>query len=783
MSRKSRIKKNRKSVLRLFGWGGAAGLTALAILFVYCYSLFGELEVLMRKNPEDQRIQPSVIYSDVFILHKGDIADDSFLTERLKELRINFESTADRITWKSRDFAYPESILPANSPFRAAANQVVTVSIKDGRFDQFSIDGKESEGIAVEPIPVAQLTGSSRTIQDYIDWENIPSQISLAITAIEDQRFMEHHGFDPRSLARALWADFRSRAMSQGGSTITQQLVKNLLGSHQKTLFRKVRELVLAILMDARYEKEKILEKYLNVLYFGQIGALEVHGVSEAAKYFYNKSLNQLSLAEIALIAGVIRGPTVYSPYTHLQLALERKNTVLKKMAELGYITNAELKSALAEKLVFARPSLVNNKAPYFVDFVKSQVLDQLSDRVSNDDLSGQGLKIFTTIDLFLQRRADIAVSTTVREIEAKYKIQRPLRLEGILVAAEPKTGFVRALVGGRSYAETTFNRVLNMKRQVGSTFKPIAYLSALRKGTDDKGAPYTGAYLIDDEPWVYHWQNGKRSWTPHNYEKGYRGRITLREAFANSINIPMAKIGVDVGPERVIDTAHKLGVVSPLAAVPSLVLGSVDLEPLELLQVYSTFANRGTRVELTTVRSVVDRNGAPIAHYESQSSEEFDPKLIDIINDLLQSVVKEGTAKTMPLYGYTKPARGKTGTTSFSRDAWFAGFSQGLVAVTWTGFDELKTPDVDDDEGARKFKSPALLTGAGAALPTWARFFAAAKPSKREDTDMQPDSSLERINIDRATGLRAKRSCPSSNVYEELFLPNTAPSADCNIH
>jgi penicillin-binding protein 1B len=766
-------------ILSALSWTAVIGVVATAALIVYCSSLFQELEPLMAQTP---RAQPSTIYSDAFVLHKGDNYADSFLTERLGDLHIAFSENGDRLEWATRDFDYPESILPSDSPLRAPPGKPVKVHVASGRVDAIEIDGKDAEAVILEPAPVAQLAGATRSIRNYVKLENIPAGLLQAIIAIEDQRFLEHPGFDIRSLARAVWVNLKSRALSQGGSTLTQQLVKNLLGTHQKTLFRKVRELVLAILMEARYSKDAILEKYLNEVYFGQIGSLEVHGVAEAARYFFNKPLEKLSLPEMAMIAGVIRGPAVYSPYKYLKRATERKNTVLRKMEELRIITPTELKDALAEKLAFAPPSLVNNKAPYFVDYVKSQVLEQLGERVSAEDLSAAGLRVFTTLDMPLQRRADRAVSTTVRELEARYKIAPPLRLEGILVAADPRSGFVRALVGGRSYAETTFNRVLNMKRQAGSTFKPIAYLAAFEKGADANGIPYTGAYMLDDEPWTYKFGAGK-TWTPHNYEKGYRGRITLREAFANSINIPMAKVGVDVGPERVVETARKLGVSEALSAIPSIVLGSIDISPMDLLQVYCTFANRGERSELTTVRAIVDENGRVLARFVPRVERVFEPARIDHLNSFLATVVREGTAKLMPAMGYSKPAFGKTGTTSFSRDAWFAGFSQGLAAVTWTGFDELKTPDSEDEDEARSFKPPAALTGAGAALPTWARFFAAAKPSPLVDPDSPVDPSLETVRIDKASGLRARPGCPAENQYNEVFLPNTVPGGDCPLH
>ena len=770
--------KGSSFIRRFIAWSLVIGVVSAAALFVYCASLFQELETMMGQTPH---FQPSIIYSDAFVLRKGAIYDNTFLTERLKDLRLPYTEADGKIQWQSRRFDYPEFVLPLDSPLRPPPQSSLTVEIDDGRVESITMGENEVDAIALEPTAVAQLAGSHHEIRDYAKLQDIPTPLLQAIISIEDQRFLEHIGFDMRSLARAVWVNLQNRAMSQGGSTITQQLVKNLLGSTQKTLFRKARELVLAILIEARYDKDTILEKYLNEVYVGQIGSLEIHGVAEAARYFYNKQLDKLTLAEMALIAGIIRGPAYYSPYKYPKRSLERKDTVLRKMEELKIITEPELKTSLAENVVFAKPSLVNNRAPYFVDYVKAQVIEQLKDHISAEDLSAEGLRIFTTLDLPLQRRADDAVATTVRDLEARYKIAAPVRLEGLLVAADPATGSIRALVGGRSYSETTYNRVLNMKRQVGSTFKPIAYLAAFLKEIDQKGRAYSAAYMVDDEPWTYSYHD--KTWSPRNYEKAYRGHITLREAFINSINIPMARIATDVGMERVVETAKKLGIKENLPAIPSLSLGSVDLKPFDLLQAYSTIANRGEFVELTTVRGIVDENGRVLARFQPRRERAFEPPVIDLLSELLRGVTTNGTAKILPNLGYTKIARGKTGTTSFYRDAWFAGFSQGLVAITWTGFDELKIPDEEDEEAMRNFKTPANLTGAGSALPAWARFFVKARPSKLEEPEPELDPSLERLQIDRTSGLRAKSTCPSELVYEEVFLPETAPTGDCQIH
>ncbi|MGE4232388.1 MAG: transglycosylase domain-containing protein [Bacteriovoracia bacterium] len=735
---------------------------------------------------QQMEFQPTVVYSDVKRIKKGDLYDNLFLPERLKDLRIAYQTPAPgSIQWTTRQADYPESIPQPT----VSAGAFVKIISTDGMISSIQAtengETKELEEIILEPTPVAQLSGGNSSIRDYRTLDQIPTKLSEAIIAIEDQRFLEHVGFDPRSLARALWINIKNRTLSQGGSTLTQQLVKNLLGKRQKTLSRKFRELILAILIEFTYSKDAILEKYLNEVYFGQIGSLEVHGVAQAAKYFFNKSIEDLSLAEKALIAGVIRGPGVYSPYRHLDRALERKDLVLKKMAELKLLSQEELNAALAEKLTFAPPAFSINKAPYFTDYVKAFLQDKLKEFPKEELDSGfdqLGLKIYSTLDLQLQAHAAKAVLQNTKDLEQRYKITPPLRLEGILVAAEPSEGAIVSLVGGRSYGESTFNRVLNMKRQVGSSFKPVAYLAAILKGKDEAGVPYSPAYMIDDMPWTYEY-NEDQSWSPKNYEKEYRGRITLHEAFANSINIPMAKIGIDVGLRGVMDTAYKLGVKTKLFFVPSMTLGSIDLNATELLQVYSTIANRGVRTDLFSVRAVTDQNGRLLYTHTPVSEKVFEPAPMDVLRGLMRNVTTEGTARSIPAWGYKKYSFGKTGTTSFSRDAWFSGYSEGIVAITWIGFDELKIPNEDDEEAVKNFKSPALLTGAGAALPSWIRFMISSFPSKQASPEPEVSSELVKKKIDRKSGLLAKPTCPEDQIFEDWFMPDTWPTEECNLH
>jgi penicillin-binding protein 1B len=734
---------------------------------VYSWYTFREIEKLMGQTPSSQ---PTLLYSDVFKLSKGDDFANSHLLERLRQLNIDLktESSSDGsstlVRWTARTFTHPAVLLedvPGHVP-NGGSRVVVTVS--DGVVSSILENDEEIETIILEPLMIAQFAGAYTAIRDYVPLEQIPTVLKEAIISIEDQRFREHPGFDLKSLARALWVNLRSGSISQGGSTITQQLVKNLALSNRRTIWRKIRELILAVLIEFRYDKEKILEKYLNEVYFGQIGALEIHGVSDAARYFFNKPLDGLSQAEMALLAGLIRGPAYYSPYRHLDRALARKDTVLKKLAEQHYIAEEELNAALSEKILLAPPTHGKNIAPYFADYIKAAVIEQLADRISQDDLGAEGLRIYTTMDPVLQSLAEQSTKESIIELEKNLKIPATLRLEGLLVVADHHLGFIRAIVGGRSYAETTFNRVLNMKRQAGSTFKPFVYLAAFAKGQDQNGEAYTPSYLILDEPFELTY-GGKQKWAPQNYDRSFKGSITLREALIHSINVPAAKVAIDVGIDQVIDTIKKLGVSSDLLEVPSISLGSVDVASLELLQAYSTIANRGQRIDLTAIKLITDKEGSPIARHQTVVQTIYEPGLFELIDSLLLDVTRSGTAKAMGSLGYKKPAHGKTGTTSHYRDSWFAGYSQGLSAVSWVGFDELK--NAEDN----KIK----LTGASAALPLWARYFRKARPSPHTVED-PPYEVVTELPIDFTKNCKATLQTPKEHEKIELYLPGTAP-------
>ncbi len=713
--------------------------------------------------------QPTLIYSDSTIIHPGDDVRDLQLNERLKRLNLPVEESSDgpRHSWRWRPRGEIAPIASLDDPTAAqpAAADTVEVRSEAGRITELLVNSASAPALALEPLLIARIAGTAKTIQDYIPLDQVPAVLKEAIISVEDQRFREHFGFDPRSLARAVWINFKSRSWTQGGSTITQQLVKNLLQSSQKNLYRKLRELILAVFIELRYDKDQILEKYLNEVYFGQVGTLEVHGVADAAKYFFSKPLERLTIGEMAFLAGIIRGPAVYSPYRNKDRAIARRDTVLHKLAEQHYIAQKELEEALREQLLFAPPSHGRNTSPFYADFVKAQVIDELGDRISQEDLGREGLRIYTAMDPILQRAAEQSADEMARVLEKRLGIKAPLRLEAALVSVDHAKGLIRALAGGRSYTESSFNRVLNMKRSAGSTFKPFVYAAALERGADSAGTPYTAAYMLNDAP-LTHTYDGGQTWSPQNYDREFRGPLTLREAFINSINVPAAKVAIDVGPSAVVATARKLGISTVLPALPSIALGTVDVGAVELAQAYATLANKGLYKEITAVKYISDKNGGTLARFVPREEQVLAPAIAEILWTLLRDVTRRGTARSMEALGYTRPAYGKTGTTSFYRDSWFAGFSAGLATVAWVGFDELKDAP----------QNPIKLTGTTAALPLWAHYSRTVRPGALREGEEPSYELLEKHRIDRNRGCGATVTTNEADIIEEYFIPGTAP-------
>lgn len=773
----------------------AAGAVLLLLFSIYLGVLFKQLDAAFR---QEEHFVPTRLYSDVTRIATP--ATKAQISARLKALAYS-PAVVDgsTIEFTLHPLDYPTSLIPADHPTRGLAGKKIRLTF-DGTKNSSTLstittgigdDWSEIPELYLEPELIATLSRADQTakreIRRIVKFADIPAPIWQAIIAIEDPRFLEHKGLDPRGIARAFWVNLKTASLAQGGSTITAQLVKNLMARRTRNVFLKFNELFLSLILETRYTKEEILERYLNEVYLGQVGSYEVHGVAEGAHLFFGKNMDELNLGENAMMAGLIRGPGFYSPYRYKDRAKERQKLVLKKMVEAGFIAEEEATVAEKQSIRLAPPVTVSNKAPYFTDFVKAEMIRQLKDKISEQDIAAAGFKVYTTLDSQLGSLAQAAVTNGVSALEKKLKLDPAVdteRLEGALATVDHKTGYIRALVGGKSYSASTFNRILNMKRQVGSTFKPFVYLTAFLQGEDANGLAYGAGYPVEDAPWTLSFDSGRQKWTPRNYDKGFLGWIPLRTALAKSINTVAARLGVSVGIPAVIETARALGIQSELPAVPSLTLGVAELSPVELLSAYATIANHGVQDELTVIRAITKSDGGDFATFVYNPKQVYPQPPIDLLIDTMRGTFIEGTAASASAYGFDRPAAGKTGTTSSYRDAWFAGFTPNLTTVVWVGTDqntslvekdEEETLDPKTKKPVKKKRRRVELTGASGALPIWIDFMKQALVGELP-TPFPESPHLSEVRIDMRSGHPATLDCAEEQIRTERYMKEHEP-------
>lgn len=524
--------------------------------------------------------------------------------------------------------------------------------------------------------------------RDVVDLNSISPDLKRAVIAIEDSNFFFHHGINPGSIARAFLANLEEGRTVEGGSTLTMQLVKNLFLTPERSLSRKVAEAVLALRLEQVFTKDQILEMYLNQVYWGH----NTYGVETAAQSYFNKSASELTLAESAMMAGLIQAPESYSPFIDYQLAKQRQSVILNRMRRLNWITAEEEATARQQPLRLGQvTSFRESQAPY----VTEAVLQELNERFGQDAIPKGGMRVQTTIDLKLQRLAEETVRRGHQTIR-----RRGLNADQMaLVAVDPRTHFVKAMVGGVDYNTSQYNRAIQAIRQPGSAFKPFVYYVAFASGK------YRPDSIINDTPVSY--PDGYETYTPQNYGGGFSGPITLRSALEQSRNIPAVRLGQSVGLNRVIEVVRTLGITSPIEPVTSLPLGSVDLTPLEMASAYATFASGGWKSETTFIVQVTDSTGETLLDNTPQPQLVLDPWAVASLNDVLQGVVTRGTGTSARL---DRPAAGKTGTTSSERDIWFVGYVPQLSVAVWVGNDDYRPVGI----GA---------TGGGYVAPIWRDF------------------------------------------------------------
>jgi len=759
-------------------WAGQITLAVCVLFILY----LGVLYLIVTARFEGKRWRfPSKVYSDSFILYPGQEIAGIHLLDRLKRLGYRVVDDApeypgqyhleeDRLDLYLNEFSYPDH------DFQGA---LVRLDLGDGRIERIR-DVAQQTDLALaelEPELIAAFYDKEWEERGLVRLNELPAHLVNTILSIEDIRFYQHFGLDFKGIARAMWVNLKNRAIIQGGSTVTQQLVKNFYLNQKRTLIRKFNEIFIAMLLEIRYSKKEILEAYLNEIYWGQSGTMGIFGVGEAARFYFGKRPQQLTLGESALLAGLIKSPNAFSPFNEPERARARKALVLGRLLSLKKISNPEYLAALAEPLPTRHPTGRNRVAPYFVDFVRQQLTEHYSPEV----LNSEGLRVFTTLDMQLQFAAEQSLAHGLNRLERFYpELQRENpteKLQGCLVAMQPQTGQVKAMVGGRDYRASQFNRATQAIRQPGSLFKPFVYAAALVYGVTPEGAPYTPVTQIDDSPVILF--PNKKAWIPLNYDKNYYGPVTLRTALEQSLNVATVQLAQQVGTGRVIEMAKTLGIRTPLQDVPSIALGTSEVIPLEIASAYGAIANGGMRTEPLAIKEVADADGRVLERRTLEMTQVLTPQQAFLLTHLLQGVVDRGTARAVRTMGFTRPAAGKTGTTSHYNDAWFSGFTPELLSLVWIGFDQPQPPPPgsedpldlpEEEEGLR-------LTGALAALPIWTEFMTEATAGLPEAPFMPPPGIVFE-KIDPATGLIANRHCPDG--VQEAFIEGTQPTQGC---
>jgi len=566
----------------------------------------------------------------------------------------------------------------------------------------------------------------------------IPSHLINATIAIEDSDFYKHKGISLRGIVRAQWENFKNiilqlnkEAKPHGGSTITQQLAINTFLTREISLNRKLKDMLLALQIERSFTKDEILEMYLNEIYFGH-GA---YGVQSAAKMYFNKNVQDLNLAECALLAGIPRGPSYYSPILNQEVSLKRRNIILNRMYKLGYISKEDMEKAKQSPLELD----YNNKrdkfvAPYFSTFILSQLLEEYGANV----VYKGGLKIYTTLDLEMQYFAETALQESGHE--------------GAIIAIEPQTGYIKAMVGGKDFEESKFNRATQAYRQPGSAFKPFIYLTALDNG-------FTPSNIIEDSPVTF-----KNGWSPENYEKEFSGPVTLREAFEHSINVVGVKLLEQVGIKKVINYSHKAGITSELRSDLSLALGTSEITPLEIASAYATIANLGVKVDPVSIIRIEDNKGKIIKENIAQKKKVFKEETCYVLINMMKGVIERGTGWNAKI---GRPAAGKTGTTNDFVDAWFIGFTPELVTAVYIGNDDRKPLG-------------NKMTGGVVAAPIWAKFMKNALKNNEKKDFSQPNK-ITKISVCKESGLLPTDSCPE--ILTVTFIKGTEPTSYCTIH
>ncbi|MBW4935588.1 penicillin-binding protein 1B [Marinobacter sp. F4206] len=673
---------------------GAIGLVLLAGWTVY-------LDAVITSRFEGRRFEvPSRVYARPLELYDGAGISSGALERELQLSGFRKGDGTNAGTYRRSGGHFVISTRGFRFPDGSEPKRRLALNIYGDRVEDFSVlSGEASPIVRLEPAQIGGIYPTHKEDRILVQLEEVPALLPTTLMAVEDRNFYDHFGIAPLSIARAMLANIRAGQIVQGGSTLTQQLVKNFFLTRDQTLLRKGNEALMSILLELHYEKGDILETYLNEVYLGQAGTRSINGFGLASQFYFGESLKELNVHQIALLVGMVKGPSYYNPRRHPDRATERRNLVISEMEEAGLIDSVRAARARGMPLgVSAKPSYSENRYPAYIDLVRRH----LARDYREEDLRSEGLRIFTTLNPAIQYAAEYAVTDTLPRL-ASGEIRKSL--EAALVVTAKDSGEVLALVGGRDPQFAGFNRALDANRPIGSLIKPFIYLSALEQPDS-----YTLITPVLDKSFALEFDDGRR-WEPKNYDTRERGEVPLHEALSHSYNLPAVRVGLDIGVDVVKETLQAFGVASSISEYPSMLLGSVSMNPVTVAQMYQGLATSGFNTPLRTIREVTDPGGEALSRYSLEVDQVADPAAVHLVQYAMQETMQEGTGRSAY---YTLPKKltlaGKTGTTDDGRDSWFAGFSGDLLAVAWVG---------RDDNG------PTSLTGASGALPVWSRFMA----------------------------------------------------------
>jgi len=747
----------RRALKRLGPRRAAAGVFLLFVFGCgfYLAQLYGEISALIEQR---EAALTSAIYSAPLKIERGDDLAQLHLLDRIERLSYTrvtepvhpgeYALMPGRITLYLRGFREGMSERPA-----ALVHLTLAGTAVEGVADSF---GAALPAAMIEPEVIGRLLPGAAPERVEIQLNDLPPYLVRGLLATEDRYFYYHPGFDPVRMIEAAIADFRSHHLGQGASTLTQQLARTFIDRHERTFTRKGRELAVALVIEIRLSKNQILERYINDVPMGAYDGTPITGMPQAARYFFNKDLHEATAAEAATLVGMIRAPTLYDPRRHPDACRARRDTVLGVMRRDGVIDAAQYAEAVAAPIEIAKlPGL--RRAPYFTDYVIAQV-----ERIPGFDGNLAGLKVYTTLDSEMEQAAQTSVESNLTRLEKQRphlrRAARDEALEGSLLALDVRTGAILAMVGGRDYSTSQFNRVTQAERQPGSAFKPIVYLSALDPSRSPIGQPVTLASLLPDRPMSF---NG---WTPVNYERTYQGTVTVVEALAESLNVPTAYLGSLLGPSTIVGMAHEMGIDEDIPAVLPISIGAAETTLLELTGAYQIFAAGGVSRPPYALEAVYDAHDHLIYQHAPRALKLVSPSVAYLITGALEQVIKWGTGAGAAKMGLDFPAAGKTGTTQDYHDAYFIGYTPRVVCGVWVGFDRPQTL------GA---------SGAAAALPAWVSFMIDVTP--RTSPPFAVPAGITMATIDPQSGGLATSACPRTATIP--FLNGTAPTQICPLH